>query len=1124
MENESGNAEIAHEQGRQKSAAELAAIKQEIIDKLDVKNFYISKMQDQTVSFKSDGWSHLVHCPIHKDTGKPNFSFNIKSGGFKCFACGAKGSIFDFWSMINMKDPKSSFSEAFITLANEANVNINQSRKTEINSPVDSKNVSTGKTQAGSTAGEYTKLNKAQAANNSIPPIPRQRVEDLEKNLNPEHYKYLAFSRGLTIDTIKRYNICFDTEIKFKNNDSRWVKGKYCIPIVCENNLVRNLRVYSPEAQKEYKMINTKGYGSPARIFPLHELVSLKWETLIYCEGEWDCILLNQKLKEAGLNGEFGIGAITNTAGCNTFEREWLEYFVDKNFIFMFDVDPPGKTWAASHATTFFLTPLSTGKIKSLKIVSLPLDGTKEYKDVTDFFIKLGGTTSDLLKIIEDTPQAKISSHSEVVESSKEDAKEDSSVEKVSTGTDLAVLDKTHSEITIEPIDVNNFVECIKNRQYIDQRVRVMLTISGECTKIYHATRSLRVIGCPLMNDDNCCSASAGIQTIPYGDVSFIECCMSSKKQLMSNLQSIACTKGKQCTIEEVEKVVMQEFFAHQVVKRLTAREDESGRMINSQQLVTSSVYVLQPETHIEIGPHDYMAVGYVRSHPQTRNATLFVEHMEAMEDDWKKFSINEETIEHLKFINSYKNVKELLDDITNGVTKIYESNDILLAVLLTYLSPLWFSFNGTLMRGWINSCILGDSGTGKSATYARVSDWLNLGDLFSALSGSRTGLLYSIKQRGVEWYVQIGRYVTASGKIIAVDETQEMTAEEIKKMAKAMDEGWLDVSQVASGGYRTCTRCIFLLNPKPPKKMSDFAYGCQAMAECFDPMFIRRIDIAVFTTGKEDIGFYNKIEDKNINPRITSDAFRSLVYWAWTREADNIIWEEEATQECLEKAIDLSLIFGNADDIPLVNPQDFRNNLARLSTAFAILSGSFSDDYESVVVKKNHVMSMAKFIDICYSSSSCNLRQYSKNCGKKKSLKDYENIVETFTKITKHASNSPDRRWSEGKHFLQMILLLQQQQYIRKRDLSEQLGVSPNWVQKHVSILQMYSLIELSGGGYRTTPKFNKFMRQWQDDPEVDQMLEQVSEIVGKNAMAASSEEYQQSFYGSQQEDPFNS
>ncbi len=48
------------------------------------------------ISLKSGKEWQLVKCAFHDDK-KPSMSVNIKHGGYHCFACGAKGSMIDFY-------------------------------------------------------------------------------------------------------------------------------------------------------------------------------------------------------------------------------------------------------------------------------------------------------------------------------------------------------------------------------------------------------------------------------------------------------------------------------------------------------------------------------------------------------------------------------------------------------------------------------------------------------------------------------------------------------------------------------------------------------------------------------------------------------------------------------------------------------------------------------------------------------------------------------------------------------------------------------------------------------------------------------------------------------------------
>ncbi len=1080
---------------KQTDKATLPDLKQAILAKVDFRSYYGKYLRsgDAFTSQGSDGWSNRVKCPIHEDRTDPNFFANLTNGSFKCHACGAAGSVFDFWLTMNgysVKD-KRNFRLALEGMATEVGLNIanfhhsfsagGKKHRPPENLPADA----TEKTKLGDKT-HLPKHNKSDAIDKTNLCIPAEVVTQLTTNLRRDHFIYLNQRRGLKKKTIDEWQIGFDPLAAWKNPDThKWERGRYTIPVFNKNSECRNIRLYAPGTDPAFKMLNyvtgkdtaeERKYGQPPRLLNLHRLVKGNFENVIITEGEWDCILLNQMLEDCGLSTTWI--ATTGTHGANTFEPEWLEYLYGKNVYFVFDCDEAGKNASLDHVNKFFLPGISTGKFSSVKLVELPLDGSKEMKDVSDYFLKAEYTGDSFIKLCLDTP-------------------------------DVIVGGICGDEGTNAPVEVPDFITAIKDRRYIDQRIRVPLSISGTTSKVYHAIRSYAVIRCPMMDDkeQGCCSVYNTERTLPYGHPLFIEACMERESNVLKSIARIACQKEEKCTINPISKVVMEEYFAHQVVSRWQSEEDDEGRMQNAQELVQTSVYILQPENNVTIQPQNYMATGFVRTHPRTSIATFFIEQMVPMEEDWKKFSVESpENQMMLKTLRDDFTVEEILGDIRNGVTRIYEMDEILLAVLLTYLTPLWLHFNGNLIRGWANIAIIGDTGTGKSATYNRFSNWIELGDLFSAMTGTRTGLLYSLKQKSDEWYVSIGRYVQASCKILAVDETQRIDKDDISKMSLAMDEGYLKVEQVASGGYHTQTRALFLMNPKnffgEAATISDFTFGCDSLAMCFIPMFIRRLDLALFVTGQHDYKLYNKAFDKNQvhKIRLTSRMMRTLIYWAWTRRADQVKWEPASTELCLNLSTELSKEFGGVDQVPLVNPQDFRLKLARLSTAFAVLSRSFSTDLESVIVKPEHVQTIANFIDRIYSMPACNLRHRAKQARAKTSLDDFEKIQRAFESVVLVSAANNHK---QGDYFIRFLLFLHTMSSFRKRELSEQLNVNTDWVSKRITILQGYNLIDVArNGGYKVTRKFNLFMQQWLQKPEIEQLFAEAQEKAGRDAL----------------------
>lgn len=1095
---------------------DLARLKQDIVATLDVSSFYLAYCDsDRMKKFDYEGWSNKLLCPLHHDEKTPNFTFNINSGGFACFACGKKGSIFDFWMLKNGYSPsdKPKVVKAIAALANLAGINVDKWKQTKgkaYEDVVDKAKIE----KMDATKGRIRKVNKAKQNDLSVKPIKEEVVDKFRNNLDHTHVEYLLRQRGLKAETIKDFEIGFDPAWIYaadqKAQSSKWGYGRITIPVRNENKEIRNIRGYSNKAKKENKMVNLildkgevneKKFGYPPRLFNVNNILGSEIDTIVICEGEFDAMLLYQELRNADLDSW---GTVTGTHGVKTFEPDWIDYFKGKKIYICFDCDDEGVMASQSIATEYFLDGIKNGDFEFVKIIKLPLEGSRESNDITDFFIKAGLTIDDFI---------------DICESAKE----------------LIPGGINDDEASVEPIEVDNFVSVIFDRKYIDKRVKVPITISGSTSRIYHAVRSYEISYCPITKKDSesvCCHDGLGSKDIPYGHPLFIKCCMSNEESYLKAIANKVCEKKQRCEVNPVNKVVMHEFYAHQVVNRWRAEEVE-GRLQNTQELINVPIYVLQPPEGFEIKPINYMATGWIRTHPNTSIVTMFVETLDTLEDEWSSFNSKQQSnIDILTNMRDAYTVDEMINDITDNITRIYESDEILYSVLLAFLSPLEMYFNGEKVKAWINVAIVGDSGTGKSATYIKFSDWLGFGDIFSALSGSRTGLLYALKRRNDEWQISIGAYVRASGKIIAIDETQEMPSEEIKKMAIAMETGHLKIERVASGGYQTKTRTIFILNPKRKNgqaaTISEFAYGAECLQNCFSPMFIRRLDFAVFTTGNKEISFYNRRIEQDGEPSITPKMMKTLIFWAWTRKPEDIHWEKEAVDTCLSQATELSKKYGYADTVPLANPQDFRFNLARISTAFAVLSRSFTDDIQGLVVKSEHVLTMAAFIEIIYSSTSCDLDQLSEMCKSRNILDESYGIIKSFFKnriLADKESSNPHAR--KTFPFIQLLVTLEKVEYINKREICDQLRVSATWFSEKITSLKAHNLIEHAKFGFKRTRKFLLFMKRWRKEDGIADMLNTVFERVSNSLLYSSTmdlpEDIDEESYVVNETDPFD-
>ncbi len=95
--------------------------KQEILSKLDIKNFYSSYLP--SMKFNGSGMAQAL-CIFHNDS-KPSLSVNLTTGQFKCFGCDSKGSIFDFYQ----KKHNADFKTALTDLARQAGISTEPQKK-----------------------------------------------------------------------------------------------------------------------------------------------------------------------------------------------------------------------------------------------------------------------------------------------------------------------------------------------------------------------------------------------------------------------------------------------------------------------------------------------------------------------------------------------------------------------------------------------------------------------------------------------------------------------------------------------------------------------------------------------------------------------------------------------------------------------------------------------------------------------------------------------------------------------------------------------------------------------------------------------------------------------------------
>lgn len=477
-----------------------------------------------------------------------------------------------------------------------------------------------------------------------------------------------------------------------------------------------------------------------------------------------------------------------------------------------------------------------------------------------------------------------------------------------------------------------------------------------------------------------------------------------------------------------------------------------------------------------------YEITGYVYPHPKTAEATLLLKSAKPLQDVVESFVVTDEIKESLSILQPADYTAESIEqklaaimaDLTYNVTHIVERDETLLGVLLTYHSVLRFRvpWDTNPIRGWLEMKVVGDTGTGKSALIEKIMKYAGLGVRVNAESTSRTGLTYKMEQsgQGGAWYIVWGAWPLADKEMIWIDEDTGIQKDEYGEMTLARSDGKLEVKRAVTAETACRVRAILSGNVPRGKRLGDYAQGVESLKDIFNNEDIRRFDFGVFMRATDvPAELYNQ-ELATYPSMISSDTLKASVLFSWSRTSDDVIFTHGTIEKILEVSTDLSKLYGNANDVPLVSPSDQRNKIARLSVALASLTHSVDESGERIQVTPGHVEFIAAYLKEIYNAPGCALNYYAKLALKEEVMTD-----ERFDKLSIDLRRLDTLR-HDGK-FYEFIKLFAQQKYLRLGDVEAMLSIEKEEAKALINVLVKMRMVQMTSGGYRKTPRFNAYI-----------------------------------------------
>lgn len=788
----------------------------------------------------------------------------------------------------------------------------------------------------GSFRELWSKLNKKgwkeseKNANKKEKPLPRERVIDnWHKNLlkDEKRMAWLRDTRGIKRKVLKQWRIGFRNDFP-AGPQGRQSEPRFTIPIPDEDGNVINVRYYKPGETKG-KMKNHRSHGGGA----LLGLDALEHDVIELVEGETDFL--------AGRS--IGLNCMTHTAGAKHWNVKWSPLFKGKTVYIIYDCDSTGRSGAKKTAASL------RKHGATVHIVNL---GLADKGDLTDYIVSQGHTLADLRELMVD---------SEAVYEAR-----------------------LSNELDLEnPIPVPS-LQGTTNQDLFDSAIFFKGTVAGKADEPYSLMHTGNFT-CDLSWTESKCAncemsgqnGTMDVEIEAHRSI-LLELLDGRKKEVRGAMLS---NFGVQPGCPRVDVHV----FSWWSVEELFVIPSVDDRGEEAQVPIERRVY--------NVGSHKtplnttMQFTGVSTPDPRSQRSTLLTWDSEETQLALDKFEMTSDIRELLEGFqprngqSAMERLVEIAEDMGDNVTGIYRRPGLHIAYDLVWHSIGNFLFNGEpIGKGWVELMVLGDTRTGKSEAATKLMEHYRAGVLKSCEGASYAGLVGGSEKMGS------GRMATKWGviplhdrRLVVLDEVSGMADKDvIGRMSSVRSSG--KAQNVKMGGSETSarTRLIWISNPKEGTIADSPRGAIDALKELVpNPEDIARFDLAMAVSSNEvPTDIINSAYHKKVPHKFTSDMCSLLVTWAWSRQDDQVDWDEGAEDRVFEEAEAMGHEY--IADPPLVQAENMRTKLARIAVAIAARLFSTKDG-ERVWVTEEHVEAAVAILNRLYGMESFGYQQYSK-------------------------------------------------------------------------------------------------------------------------------------------------
>jgi len=1046
-----------------------------------------------------------------------SLSVDDKTGQWHCFTCGIKGNFQTYWrDYLQGNQYGTSFTDFIIDFLKINTMDFmgfgdsDEERALEKN--------------ARQIEKLYNALQNERLADSKKPHILNGELSKMVKKLsrldmgqldswvealvnNEEKMEYLWKTRRITEEIVRRYKIgWYEHHIKPASGD-RFSEWKFIFPVISAEGDFINAKVYNPWTKNpNYKWMHPfKGmqYGP----IPINNFTKNK---IYFFEGEPDCYCAIAM----GIEGAVTFGSAAKKDVVDVFGKDHSkQLFFGKEIVIVKDSDEASAKWSNDLALSLY--PYAS----QIKVIDLDISDINPHgldpnavadftfnkvtktkrteKDFTDFMEKNGfeenaRTLFDNLVDRSDVFTYDLDREREVlykvtVQESRQ-AKYNSP-DRMKRLEIIASVSDFNCNAYMYPTEIS--INCKRIIKEDHKRGCDMCSIADICEAGSNNAVNLKIVRDKtkeMINDPSY------IQATDHDILGLIEVTDTQRSQQLKKICGIN-TMCRVCTIIDVQSEKLIHVSLAKDVGEFTEHDvnDDDEEEIGATADFDVEAYIRGDSDIYPNKSYKFKAVQTTAWFGQ--QAVLSIDKAEPIETSIESFKMDQDIHDLLKIFRPKENetVEQQLDrkyKVFSGASGITGRKDIFFMNDLAFFSCIEIrnKMLPGIKRGWVEVLIAGDSRTGKTVITKFLHNHYKIGEIVAGSSAvSRTGLLGGVTTFKGKSSISWGKIPMNDKGIVIIDEMSRIDIDTLIDLVDVRSEGVAQVTKSKSGKAAARVRKIMMSNARGWKveDQKEYNYGIQFLRElCLQDSIFARFDVA-FVVREDDVDSKDFESDyAEITTEFNEYQCRHLIMWAYSRKPNDFIIEKGLNEYINECSIKMNEDFHSSTQ--LVN-QEQRAKLVRMSVSLAtMLYSTPDDDWNKVLVKKEHVDYIVKFLYKLYCHKNMKMDLYSQMKGSFDTLGDMGFMEDISHYVDLRPMLNEEEFTSQGiqQIFYDYIHKVSDKElYIvdAKTDKVKRHGMYANEVnQKLIGILTTRNcLTRTKRGAFKKTKMFNSWLEE---------------------------------------------